>query len=211
MDITCDNCQARFNIPDHKIPTNKKASFLCPKCKQRIHLSFDSNKTSIKKNPEIGEYDASDKPFDFLDKNTRTALVCMADNDSKAGIENFLKKMDFYLQSPKNAGLAVTSMKYHLFDLVILDELFDEKGQVRDSILNFIEKLDMVQRRSMFLMFISNTIRTMDKMAAFHKSVNLIINRNDLDNMEKILKAGLDGHGRFYTVFNESLKKTGRA
>jgi hypothetical protein len=50
----------------------------------------------------------------------------------------------------------------------------------------------------------------MDNMAAFNKSVNLIINLKNINEIEKILRRGLADNKAFYRVFKESLIKTGR-
>jgi len=210
MEITCTSCQARFNIPDNKIPKDKKASFLCPKCKQRIHLNADPKAAEHTHTEKDDTYDASDKPFDFVDKNDQTALVCMGSKEGKQKAETVLGKMNFYCRAPRNLADALTVLKYHLFDLIIMDQEFDVPAQGSKALLSFLEKMNMAQRRSVFLVLISPSHRTMDKMSAFHSSVNLIVNETDIANLEKILTAGMDAHKLCYAVFNESLKKTGK-
>ncbi|MFO7886101.1 MAG: zinc-ribbon domain-containing protein [Desulfobacteraceae bacterium] len=209
MEITCTSCQAKFNIPDSKIPKDRKASFICPKCKQRIHLNADP-KAGGYNLPGKDTYDASEKPFDFVDKNDQTALVCMGSSDGKQKAETILEKMNFYCKAPNNLAEALTVLKYHLFQLIIIDQGFDLTNQGSKGLLSFLEKMNMAQRRAVFLVLISPSHRTMDKMSAFHFSVNLIVNETDIVNLEKILKAGMDAHKLFYAVFNESLKKTGK-
>jgi hypothetical protein len=48
-------------------------------------------------------------------------------------------------------------------------------------------------------------------MAAFNKSVNLVINPKNIDDFEKILKRALADNIAFYRVFKETLMKFGRA
>jgi len=50
----------------------------------------------------------------------------------------------------------------------------------------------------------------MDNMAAFHKSVNLIINLKNINEIEKILRRGKTDFENFYRVYKQSLIKTGR-
>jgi len=65
-------------------------------------------------------------------------------------------------------------------------------------------------RRNIFVTLITNRFRTMDNMAAFNKSVNLIINLKNINEIEKILRRGVADNEVFYRVFKESLIKTGR-
>ncbi|MFO7749734.1 MAG: zinc-ribbon domain-containing protein [Desulfobacteraceae bacterium] len=215
MEITCSSCQARFNIPESRIPKNRRASFLCPKCKQRIHLDPDSGKTGKaavqEESGTVEDYDAANKPFDFLDENARTALVCMGDARAKKTVEMVLTSLGFYLKSPENIDTALQQMTYHLFDLIAVDGEFDENGRGAAALAKHIEAIDMAERRSLFFVRITSAFNTMDKMAAFHDSVNLMVNRKDLGNLEKILVTAMDDHEKFYAVFNDSLKTTGRA
>jgi hypothetical protein len=68
----------------------------------------------------------------------------------------------------------------------------------------------MTTRRQMFVVLISERFRTMDNMAAFNRSVNLIINLKNLDDLATIFKKGLADHAAFYQVFKETLKKMGK-
>jgi hypothetical protein len=45
----------------------------------------------------------------------------------------------------------------------------------------------------------------MDHMTAFQKSVNMILNLRNIDDLDKILQRGMTDYGLFYKVFKESL------
>jgi len=80
MNISCEQCRSQFNIPDEKLSPTKSASFLCPKCKNRISvgplkkkeqngpdtLSPPNLRGESDAETEFDEYDASEKPFDFM-------------------------------------------------------------------------------------------------------------------------------------------------
>jgi hypothetical protein len=50
----------------------------------------------------------------------------------------------------------------------------------------------------------------MDNMAAFNRSVNLVINLKSLDDAEKIIKQGLADYKAFHHIFQETLQKMGK-
>jgi hypothetical protein len=79
-----------------------------------------------------------------------------------------------------------------------------------NSVLNYLDRLNMSIRRNIFLTLITNRFRTMDNMAAFNKSVNLIVNLKNINEIEKILRRGVADNKALYRVFKESLVKTGR-
>ncbi|MCK4985508.1 MAG: hypothetical protein KAS40_08325, partial [Desulfobacterales bacterium] len=58
---------------------------------------------------------------------------------------------------------------------------------------------------------ISDRFRTMDNMMALNKSVNLIINIKNVDDLGKILSRGITDNEFFYRVLKGTLKEVGRA
>jgi len=38
MDVLCENCNAKFRIPDEKLPVGRVASLKCPKCQGKIEI-----------------------------------------------------------------------------------------------------------------------------------------------------------------------------
>ena len=226
MKIICKNCQAKLTIADQKIPKGKRASFLCPKCRHKIYIPGDTHQSNTNKDYSGNDfikvvshskeakgllnYDTSDKPFDFIDENDRTALVCMNDNDSAQIVKKIFNGMGYRLISVDNAETTLTRLKYHIFDSVIVDEEFDGNKDGAFVLLNYISSLNMTVRRRTFVVFISNKYRTMDNLSAFYASVNLIINIGDISNLKKIFLYNLKEYEKFYSVFNDALKDAGK-
>jgi hypothetical protein len=50
----------------------------------------------------------------------------------------------------------------------------------------------------------------MDNMAAFHRSVNLVINKKNIDDVGTILRRGMNDNKTFYSVFMDGLRKIGK-
>lgn len=219
MDIVCSNCKTKLSIPDHKVPKGQKASFLCPKCKYRIQIlpasqgelagEYGQSKPSNQSKTASRKYDAADKPFDFVDDGRQTSLVCLADGAAATAITTALEVMGYVVKSAGNVEQALLNMRYHLFDVVVVDDGFDPPGE--PGVLDYFCQLEMVSRRRIFVVLIARQFRTMDNMSAFHQSVNLVINPTSLDEVEKILVRGIQEHEDFYAVFNDSLKETGKA
>ena len=51
----------------------------------------------------------------------------------------------------------------------------------------------------------------MDNMAAFLKSVNITININDIDKIDRVLARGISEFDLFYAIYKDSAKKLGLA
>jgi DNA-binding NtrC family response regulator len=162
---------------------------------------------------ESGSYDASDRPFDFVSVDSETALICETDPAAREKMKTPLAEMGYQITEPPNAKDAIRNMRFHVYDLIILNEGFNvEEGGKSGAaaILHYLVNLEMSIRRQIFLVLVSDKYRTMDNMAAFHKSVNLVVNPKNLDDFATIIKRGLDDNAAFYHVYRETLKKVGR-
>ena len=215
MDIICNSCSSKFRIPDEKIPVGRVTNLPCPKCKVRI--SIDPTKKTgrgiraVAQSKENGGYDASDKPFDFIEEEGLTALLCEQNPLASNTIQNALNLMDYQITVAENARDALKRMRYHVYDLIVVNESFDTKNPDSNGVLIYLERLSMAVRRQLFVAMISNRYRTMDNMMAFHDSVNLIINTKNLEDIGKILSRGITDTELFYRVYKETLKESGRA
>jgi hypothetical protein len=70
-------------------------------------------------------YDAADLPFDFVGEGGATALVCEHEPDLREKINNGLTEMGYQITMPATAKDALKAMRFHIFDVVVLNELFD--------------------------------------------------------------------------------------
>jgi len=228
VEVICDQCQGKFKIPDEKIPADQVVFIPCPRCKKKLTLDTRTKKPSTLNDPvksvqsipstdknlietiSSGVYDASEKPFDFLGPGVQTALVCESDAGALSKLRFALKQMGYHTVEPESTTEALKKMRFHSFDLIVMNELFDGSSPDDNPILTSLNDLVMSVRRKMFVALITSRFRTMDNMAAFNKSVNVVIHLKNLDEIAKILRRAIDEHHAFYSVFQESLIKTGR-
>ena len=228
MEIICTHCQNKLKIPDGKIPPGRTAAVTCPACKQKITVTGPSEpkEEAEPQTPPISEapafdfeegeeeeedkYDVSDKPFDFIEEEGKTALICESDGAIKEKITSVLDLLEYHITIATDTRDALKKMRYHDYQLILANENFDTKNPDTNGILIYLQRLDMISRRNMVVALLSNRYRTMDNMMAFIKSVNMIINTGDIDNFDKILTLGIGEHDFFYRIFFESLKKVGR-
>ncbi|MEA1935484.1 MAG: hypothetical protein U9M96_01530 [Thermodesulfobacteriota bacterium] len=155
-------------------------------------------------------YDPSDRPFDFIGEGGKTALICESDPSIKAEIITTLKEMDYQITEITSARDALKAMRFHVYDMVVLNENFDTDDPDTNNVLKYLEHLTMSTRRNIFVALVSNRFRTMDNMSAFNKSVNIIINMENIGDFGTIIKRGVTDNDSFYHVFKETMKKMGR-
>jgi len=216
-----------------KLPRGQIISLKCPKCKNKIQIDTTHRTQDItspvKQKTIIDQvasdtYDASEKPFDFLEEGVETALVCEHDQVLREKIHSALQRMGYHVTMAESARIALKYMRFHVFELVVLDENFDGTDARTNHVLQYLGHQAMNTRRNIFVVLLGNRFRTGDNMIAFNNSANLVI-RALTEHREfyqvfketlkktgrKILKRALTEHREFYQVFKETLKKTGRA
>ncbi|MFO7932215.1 MAG: zinc-ribbon domain-containing protein [Thermodesulfobacteriota bacterium] len=229
MEITCKSCEKKINIPAEKIPEGKSFSVRCPSCREKISVDLkagsdesmpaDSGWTEQQDSDQTGQdmfavsgedYDASEKPFDFLEEEGNTAMLLEQDPETAAHVKDVLEVMDYHVTTPESIREALRKMKYHQFDLIVLNETFDSSSPDSNGVLIYLQRLNMHMRRNTFVALLTERYTTMDNMAAFLKSVNIVINLKDIKSFDRILARGINENDLFYTVYKESLKKLGR-
>jgi CheY-like chemotaxis protein len=171
---------------------------------------MEEEKTLLKEVVSEG-YDAADRPFDFVEEGGATALICESDPTLREKISDILKDFGYLITAATVAKDALKAMRFHVFDVVVLNELFDAADPQANGVLRYLEDMPMTTRRRFFVALVSSQFRTMDNMAAFNGSVNIIINLKNIDEMGKIIKQGVADNKAFYHVFQETLQKMGKA
>lgn len=214
MNIICENCQSKFKIPDEKIPAGKRTTVPCPKCKSKISLGgrigAAARKVSFVDTNSNSSYDANEKPFDFIEEEGLTALVCESNPLVQNTIIKALELMEYQITKAESTRDALKRMRYHNYDLFVVNENFDTDNPESNGILLYLERLNMTVRRNMFIALVSDRFRTMDNMMALNKSVNLIINIKNIEDIGKILSRGITDNEFFYRVLKGTLKEVGR-
>lgn len=220
MEVQCENCKARFKIADEKIPAGKVATLKCPKCETKIQVgtaddtqagAAHSTLQAIMDEMASDTYDATLIPFEFLEEGVDTALICEQDEAIREKISSCLQGMNYNVTDAESTREALKYMRFHSFELVVLNEGFEGGDPESNYVLKYLGQLPMSTRRSVFVVLLGNGFRTGDNMTALNKSVNLVVNQESLDDIEKILKRYLVENEEFYRVLNESLRKVGRA
>jgi len=167
-------------------------------------------KKTLTKEVSSDMYDASDRPFDFVGEDVGTALICESDASLKKKLTAAMKNLGYQITEPASAKDALKNMRYHVYDVVIVNENFDTDNPAANEVLQYLASLNMSIRREIFVTVISSRFRTMDNMAAYNQSANLIINAKNINDAGQIIKSGVNDNDAFYHVYKEILRKKGR-
>lgn len=149
------------------------------------------------------ELDYSARPFSYQDRRLQTAMVCVNDAVIREKISEALKAIDFNISEPLKAKEALKNLSFHTFNVVVVDENYDLGSDGVNHILKYLENLSMAIRRKIFVVLLSTNIATMDYMHTYNKSVNLIINKEDIAEIGLIINKEIEENEYFYHVFKK--------
>jgi len=211
MDIICKHCQSKFKIANDKIPQGKKSSFPCPKCKSKILINQKTNTNIEVDNDFLSDYSEKfDEDFDFDVEEGKSCLLCELETAVNNKIKKELKNLNYNITEAINSRDALRKIKHKTFNFIIVNELFDTNDNNSNGVLLFLERMDMSIRRNITVVLISRNLLTMDKMIAFNKSVNVVINVNNASDAGKIIGRTISENDFFYSLFKKSLQKADR-
>jgi ActR/RegA family two-component response regulator len=153
--------------------------------------------------------DYSGRPFGYVDPDSKTAMICEQDPVSRDKVSKAIKKIGFEVVQPATFKDAMKYMRFHVFDVILVNENFNTGIGEVNNILKYLENLNMSVRRKIFVVLISTIYATMDSMQAYNKSVNMIINKSEVSDIENILKQALEEHNDFYYLLKDNIRKYG--
>lgn len=221
MRIQCDHCQAVFNVPDEKMPRGKQFKATCSKCRRTIivepqgaSIGVDVSLSEVADAPTAIEADldatsAYDSPLEVLEEGAMSALVCVDEPERLKAVKEALDDLNYYSSVASSVKEALSKLRYNQYDLVMLDEEFCGESADNNTILRYLQPMPMSTRRNIFLMLISNQIRTLDNLMAFAKSVNAVINVSDTQKVKLVLERAMADHRRFYKVYRDLVQVIG--
>jgi CheY-like chemotaxis protein len=196
----------------------------CPKCKGKVTLDTrgagpedSSQKVEENTAPEAKRgdtakaYAAEGDALGYFEEGVKLALVAENDPDQGEKICLALEDVGYKSVAADSINQAISNMRFHRFDLVILADQFDGIELGHSPVLQYLNHLSMSIRRKMFVVLTGDKFNTMDHMMAFAMSANLVINRRDLNKLGGILKNAVSENEKFYKIFMETLTEVGRA
>ncbi|HDZ90002.1 MAG: zinc-ribbon domain-containing protein [Deltaproteobacteria bacterium] len=240
MEIVCHGCQTRLSIPDEKLPLGQRVSVRCPKCGKKLVLDTaatgagpadthaaraagsvdrggipdggleNQDQLTQPEDPAVHGMD-DDTLLDSYEEGEKLALVMNSDQGQAEKIRGALQELGFRYVPVESTADAVGKMRFHHFDLVVLSDNFEGLPLEKNPVLQYLNNLSMFVRRRMFVALTGERFRTMDRMAAFALSANLVIGLKDLHRLLIILKRSMSEKEKFYKVFFDTLGEVGKA
>ena len=224
MQITCSSCSKEINIPDAKVPQGQAFNLTCPGCK--IKMRVDQHLQPPEPAPGFGEeegiggldtasmvmmdedFDEDDEAFEIYDEHDKIALIL--DKQNHDLWTTALTELEYKLQSAKSPEHAVHKLKFNQYHVVAFHEKFGDTTLETSPLYEYIRDMPMDTRRKTFVALVGDNFKTLDYMEALAHSVNLVINQNELDQLDTILKKATGENDNFYKVYRETMTALGK-
>jgi CheY-like chemotaxis protein len=149
--------------------------------------------------------ETSQNPFD-----QRLVLVCENAPERQPIIRAALEQLGYTMLPAATAEEATERLRRHAFEIVIVDERFESSGVLDNAVLGTLNTMPIALRRPIFVVLLGREFKTFDNMMAFARSVNVVVNLNDLPHLPAIIRKGLEDNNEFYRVFRDMLAEVGR-
>lgn len=137
----------------------------------------------------------------------RKALVCTAEAYRET-VARRLTQSGYQVYVAEDTRQAVETMRSNKLDVVLLEPQFDPAEQGLAFVIREINVLRPPQRRRIFFVLISPSMRTLDAHAAFLSNVNLVVNVADVDELHRIMEVALREYNELYRDFNLAFNLT---
>jgi len=125
--------------------------------------------------------------------------------DNREKVARILAENGFQVFVAEDTSQAVERMRENQLDIVILDPRFDAIEQGSVFVTREVTMLRPAQRRRLFFVLLSSSLRTMDAHAAFLNNVNATVNVNDLGELPQLLEHRVREYNDLYKDFNATL------
>jgi len=137
----------------------------------------------------------------------RKVLICASPSDREL-IARSLTENGYQAFVAEDTRQAVETMRGNQMEVVLLEPQFDIAEQGAAFIVREVNILRPAQRRRLFFVLVSPSLRTMDAHAAFLNNVNAIVNVNDVRDLPRILDVAFREFNELYRDINQALNLT---
>lgn len=134
----------------------------------------------------------------------RKALLCSSE-PYREPVARKLTSSGYQVFVAEETRQAVETMRSKQMDVVLLDPQFDPAEQGSAFVVREVNILRPAQRRRLFFVLLSPSMRTMDAHAAFLNNANAIVNINDLDELDRVMDIVLGAYNELYREFYAAL------
>ena len=136
------------------------------------------------------------------------AIICENDPAIQKNLSLILKTFNFESIMPVSLEEAINALETtDDISVVIVNETFADQKPNSNKIIQHITNLPMYQRRDIMLIITGQNLKSLDRLLAFAKGADLIINTQDINNFLSFFKRAYLEHQTTYRQYKELLNR----
>lgn len=146
-----------------------------------------------------------------ISDDSKAALVCDDNKERQDDAADALETLAYKAEIAVSADDVFEKVKHNHYDLIYLHANFGGGSSENNEVLDFIQAMPMSARRKIVVVLSADKYTTLDNMAAFSESVDVVVNDADMRELKAALKKSITSHFMFYKAYNETLRAAGKA
>ena len=147
-----------------------------------------------------GAHQSPENPMARPAWDKRKALVCTSETYRDV-VAHKLSEIGCQVFVAEDTRQAVETMRANKMDVVLLEPQFDPAEQGSVFVIREISVMRPPQRRRLFFVLLTPSLRTMDAHAAFLNNVNAAVNVTDIEDLPRIMEVALREYNELYREF----------
>lgn len=199
MQVICQDCLTSFQFPADRIPRGKEIWVICPNCHSPRALSHLPPHPAPALSPGA-ETESGPPRLNPMQEGVRAALLCMTHDEPRMQVEQALSNLTYTVNRAQTGHDALSSLQANDYQVLILEETWAGSAAEENLVLRYVQTLPMQARRQLFFCLMSETVATLDELAALRFCANLVINAQDLDKTEVLLRRCIADYHDFYKI-----------
>lgn len=233
MITQCPHCHEALNfseLQETKIKSalaNLKAGSLklgCPHCRQSIALNAAGDLAEVAAPPAAKAGGIAPTPPDFPDigwlaggfyeeqevvEDAPKAMLLLTEGAVRERVVKVLENLGYLVEGAESATDAIAKMRFVNYAMVVLQSGYD--GKLADSLFHrYMQAMPMVRRRYIYYFLIGPEFHTLYDLEAMSQSANLVVNEQEVNHLDIILKKGLREYEELFAPLKEMLKAHGK-
>lgn len=226
MKVVCNSCQQSIAVDESKAPAGT-FRIKCSSCSNLITVTREEPAPSnanvqqlssveeivkrevAKAKKEIFEalatlFGADVEKFQNgqekeLGDERKRALICEPDQATIDQITTVLKRLGYQVDNAKTSAESLKKLDQFSYQLITVSSNFSDAKDGAAKILGRINGQKPSQRRQTFVVSISSTVKNTDATTAFLHGANIIVNKDDLNRLENLIR---EGQRRFQQIYH---------
>ncbi len=135
------------------------------------------------------------------------ALICENDPDLQKNLSLIFKTLNIESILPLSLEEAINNLELEDIDIIVVNEKFANEKPQENRIIQWINSLPMYRRRDIMLIITGENLKSADRLIAFAKGADLVVNSKELNNFQAYFKRAYLEYQSKYKTYKDLLNK----